>query len=179
MFYDLSASTTVLVGADTVLSAEGVWSMAYRRKGPAWMLALSVVAIWLSVGSAEAINLVLSFDAGSSATPTFDPDGSQLTAILEEAAAYWEDIIEDTQTINVTFYYDSLSDNTLADHLTISTSGNVETSMRLRFDVTDIGGNNSNWFFDPTPSDHSERLHAAAHHGHPAGAGYFLDAEVL
>ncbi|MEZ6193058.1 MAG: hypothetical protein R3C45_17435 [Phycisphaerales bacterium] len=105
---------------------------------------------------AGAINIVLNFDSGSSAAPAFDSDGSRLTAIMEAAAAYWEDIIEDTQTINVTFLYDDLAAPSIGYHNGDAYSGNVETDMTLRFDWQSSGGVATNWFFDTTPLDNAE-----------------------
>ena len=120
-------------------------------------LTLTFVAfvLTMSARSTVAINFVLTFDDTNSLTPNFDSDGSQLTAIMESAAEYWEDVILDTQTINITYFWDDLNDPTIGNHNGTSFSGSVETGMTLRFDVANNAGTARNWYFDPdtTTSD--------------------------
>ena len=114
------------------------------------------LAAWLSLpGSALTINVT--FDAGSSDAPTADSDGSRLTAIMEAAADYWSDIIQDAGTLNITFYYDcGLGGNGLMSHGV--ESGGRFTSARIRFQPTPSYGTSTvnRWYYDATPLDNSE-----------------------
>src|SRR3990172_9936468 len=58
---------------------------------------------------AGALNIVLNFDAGMSDSPSFDADGSKLTAIMQSVESYWQDIIEDTHTLTVNYWWDDLN----------------------------------------------------------------------
>ena len=83
---------------------------------------------------AGAVNIVLTFDANASDSPTFDPTGTSLVAIMGAVETYWQDIIEASGTLNVTYYYDDLDDpdGVLADHLNQGTSGGKPTDCRRR-----------------------------------------------
>jgi hypothetical protein len=106
---------------------------------------------------ARSITINLTFDSGASDSPTFDSTGALLTPIMQAAANFWEDIIEDTGTLAIEYYYDNLSDpnNTLAVHNNLATSGGKPTSARVRVD-TQLNGVERLWFFDPTPTNNSE-----------------------
>ncbi len=106
---------------------------------------------------AKSITINLTFDILATDFPTFDPVGAQLIPVMQAAANYWEDIIEDTWTIDVEFYYDDLSDpnGTLAVHNNLGTLAGKPTDARVRFD-TQTGGVERLWYFDPTPTNHSE-----------------------
>lgn len=123
------------------------------RRGAATALAALVVAV--CAVSASALDLDLTFDAGASATPSFDPSGAQLQAIVSAAATYWEDYLEDAHTLNVTYYWDDLAGGTLAVHQNQATSGGKPTEALIRFD-TQSDAVERLWFFDPTPHDHGE-----------------------
>ena len=120
-------------------------------------LARISAAACLAIGvQTHAINIVLTFDDTNSLTPAFDSDGSQLTAIMQAAADYWEGIILDTQTINVTYFWDDLNDPSIGNHNGTAFSGSVETGMTLRFDTQNNAGTARNWYFDPDPTTHTE-----------------------
>jgi len=120
------------------------------------LAAISAAACLAISSHAHAINIVLTFDDTNSLTPDFDSDGSQLTAIMEAVEDYWEGVILDTQTINVTYRYEDLSANGLGNHDGTAFSGSVETGMTLRFDTAFTNGDPRNWYFDPTPTNNSE-----------------------
>jgi len=101
---------------------------------------------------ASGIDIVLTFDDTLSEAPGFDPDGAILTDLMEAAALYWEDIMEDSHTLDVTFFYRDFTTTTLADTLVTSFSGGQPTACRIRVDSTP----NYDWYLDPTPFDHSE-----------------------
>jgi len=117
----------------------------------------TVVVVGALCSVAPALNIVLTFDADESDSPTFDPDGTQLQEIMGAVESYWQDIIEAPGTLEVEYYYDDLSDpdGTLASHLNLATSGGKPTECRIRVD-TQRNGAERLWYFDPTPTDHSE-----------------------
>jgi len=117
----------------------------------------TVVVVGALCSVAPALNIVLTFNADESDSPTFDPDGTQLQEIMGAVESYWQDIIEAPGTLEVEYYYDDLSDpdGTLASHLNLATSGGKPTECRIRVD-TQRNGAERLWYFDPTPTDHSE-----------------------
>ena len=84
-----------------------------------------------------------------SAAPGFDPDASQLQAVFDEASAYWEDIIEDTATVRITFRYKDI--NALASGGALLVSNGKPFSGSISIDSTP-----RSWYFDADPSGHSE-----------------------
>ncbi len=110
-----------------------------------------------AVPSARAVTINLGYDAFQSRPPSIDPSGLQLQSMMTAAAAVWEDMVEDPWTLNVSFWWQDLSDDsgTLALELTTGTSGGKPTSARITFD-TEVNGVERNWFLDPTPLDASE-----------------------
>jgi hypothetical protein len=122
---------------------------------PASCLAVAILCLFPQTTPALTINLT--FDSDASDSPTFDSTGTLLAAIMQASADYWEDIIHDTWTLDINYYYDDLSDGngTLASHGNLATSGGKPTEARIRFD-TQLNGSERNWYFDPTPTNHSE-----------------------
>ena len=106
---------------------------------------------------ADSLTINLTFDSGTSDSPGFDSTGALLQPIMQAAADYWEDIIEDAGTLNITYYYNNLNDTngTLGLHTNLATSGGKPTSARIQFDTT-LNGTERVWYFDPTPTNHSE-----------------------
>ncbi len=128
------------------------WLRFYKPR----LLASAVMALLLLLASpAGALNIVLDFNAEDTDSPTFDSTGALLVPIMQAAAAYWEDIIHDTGTLDIEYYYDDLSGSTLATHNNQGTSDGKPTEAKIRFD-TQKDGVERNWFFDPTPTNHSE-----------------------
>ncbi|NLE39254.1 MAG: tandem-95 repeat protein [Pirellulaceae bacterium] len=114
-------------------------------------LILAVLLPIALVTNVPAVTLNMTFNSSATEFPTYDPDGSRLTALMGAVKNYWEDIFEESWTLNVEFYYDTLDGGTLAVHnnrdlLTYS----HPKSCRIRFDT------DRNWFIDPTPLDNSE-----------------------
>ena len=124
-----------------------------------WTLAVCVAAACVLAPAvpAAALTINVTFNAGASDSPGFDPTGALLAPIMQYAADYWEDIIEDSWTLDINYYYDDLSDanGTLADHVNQGTSGGKPTDARIRVD-TQISGSPRDWWFDPTPANDSE-----------------------
>lgn len=105
---------------------------------------------------AMAINIVMNFKSGHD-SPSFDPDGSRLIALMGSVESYYQDIFEESgHTLTVEFYYDNLDGGTLAVHNNIDTDAfwpwddGKPTKCRIRFD------SGRNWFIDDTPLDNSE-----------------------
>jgi len=117
----------------------------------AWGVLLVVAA------PAGALTIDLTFKSGTSASPSFDPNGLRISAIMVYAAKRWEDIIEDEATLKIEFYYSDLPDSpsTLGRHTNLDTSGGKPTKARIQFDTV-FSGNERLWYFDPTPGDDSE-----------------------
>ncbi|MGD9125959.1 MAG: PEP-CTERM sorting domain-containing protein [Planctomycetia bacterium] len=111
------------------------------------MIGVAIVVLALP-GSVTAINIVMNFNTGSSAYPTYDPDGSKLIALMGSVEDYYEDIFENSGTLTVDFYYSNI--DSLAVHNNTGTSGGHPTSCRIRVDT------NRTWFLDETPFDNSE-----------------------
>lgn len=104
-----------------------------------------------------ALTINVTFDAGLSAAPAADANGAQLTAIMQAAADYWEDIIEDAGTVNITFYYQNgITGNALMTE--VAESGGRFTDALIRFESTpSYGGSSVNrWYYDPSPLNDSE-----------------------
>jgi len=120
-----------------------------------------IVSIGWLAQPAGALDIVMTFDmtfdSGASDSPSFDPTGTGLQAIMGAVESYWQDIIETTGTLNVTYYYDDLNDpnGVLANHLNQGTSGGKPTDYRIRVD-TQRWGTDRLWCFDPTPTNNSE-----------------------
>ncbi len=126
------------------------------RRRRSWSLVLLLLALSLAFAApAAALSINLIFDSDATDTPSFDPDGTSLTVILRAAADRWEDIIQDSGTLDINYYYDNLSGGTLASHTNQNTSGGKPTEAKIRFD-TILDGAERNWYFDPTPDNHSE-----------------------
>ncbi len=123
--------------------------------GPIFLSAfLSVILV--VTAPAKSITINLTFDSVTSDSPSFDTTGTLLQPIMQAAASFWEDIIEDTWTIDIEYYYDDLPGGILALHNNLD-GGLVAkpTTARVRFD-TQLGGSERLWYFDQTPTDHSE-----------------------
>ncbi|MGD9126245.1 MAG: PEP-CTERM sorting domain-containing protein [Planctomycetia bacterium] len=109
------------------------------------MFCLAIIAL---PHQALGINIVMNFNSGNSDYPAYDPDGSDLIALMGAVESYYEDIFENSGTLTVDFYYDNI--DSLAVHNNTGTSGGHPTSCRIRIDTT------PNWFLDPTPLNNSE-----------------------
>jgi hypothetical protein len=107
----------------------------------------------LHAAPAQALNIVLSYNAAASTEPATDPTGAQLTAIMQHVEATYEDIFETAHTITISYWYQSLGAGVLGGHGLVSQSGGRETAGEIAFDPAAAG---AGWFFDPTPADNSE-----------------------
>ena len=112
-----------------------------------------------SASLVHAINITVEYDDTQSGAlmPAFDPNGTQLMAIANYAANFYEDVFEDNDhSITLTFWYTDLT-NLLGDHDNVSEDGNNRESVgNIKIDALDSMGAARNYFFDPTPSNNSE-----------------------
>ncbi len=119
-----------------------------RRIGTrAGALLASAAGLAAVSGSADALNIVLTFDAnvpGSTAT------AGTVRHVINSAATMWEDWIEDAFTLNLTIGWTNTGGSTLAVHSLTSQSGGRETAGNIDF------GNQWSWFLDTTPFDDTE-----------------------
>jgi hypothetical protein len=116
----------------------------------AWALLLGVLML---AEPSWAINIVTNFQSSSSVNPTYDPAATQLQAMMHSVESYWEDIIEDSHTLTVNFWWDDMADeeaNVLAVHQPTAVRNNRETACNIRF------GTDWSWYFDADPADASE-----------------------
>jgi len=113
---------------------------------PTLLLALASPAL--------AININLTYDTAGQAgsVPVGDADGSRLMAICQTAADYWEDIIEDSGTLNLQVRYDN-GIGGIGKWTEASTGG--ESGGRPISGIIHFKGT-TNWYYDPTPNNHSE-----------------------
>ncbi|MDA7888928.1 hypothetical protein N9A86_06060, partial [Akkermansiaceae bacterium] len=117
-----------------------------RRTIP--QLSLSFLAI---APFAKAVDIVLVYDNANSDEPVEDSDGSKLTAIMEAAEEYWEDIIKGPQVLTITYHYDTSSPSN-GQFYNSTENNSFVTSGKIRFRPNPTLG----WWWDPTPLDNSE-----------------------
>lgn len=86
--------------------------------------------------------------------PSWDPDGSILTAHVNAAVAIWKNIFQGPEVYEFDYHWDDdIGDTTLG--LTTDL-GPVDVFIEINPNVFDNNGTRLNWFADPTPSDNSE-----------------------
>ena len=92
--------------------------------------------------------------AGTTLTPVYDPNLNQLQDAMEAAALYWESIILDNHTVDVTFGYVDLAPAVHGLAVVNDHDGLRATDGSVAFDIENnmVG----DWYFDPTPHNHSE-----------------------
>ncbi len=124
---------------------------------PGVVFVAAVLALAGVAPSAGGVTIDLVFRDDLTDTPSFDTTGTLLQDIMEAAAADWDDIIQDSHTIKIDYYWDDLSDanSTLGIHQNMGTVGNRPTFAEIRFD-TQRNGTERTWYFDSTPNSHSE-----------------------
>lgn len=113
------------------------------------------VLLLLSPGPAVGltINLVQA-PAGSTLTPVYDPNLVQLGAIMQAAADYWEGIILNNHNMTVTYGYFDFGPGIHGWAEVTAHNGLRTTSGNVAFDIE--SNSPGDWFFDPTPTSHSE-----------------------
>lgn len=99
------------------------------------------------------LDLTYTSDGQVGSIPAGDPNGTQLMVLANAAKAYWEDIIEDNQTITLTIRYDNAIGAGFIGFFTLLSEANGRPSTGR----IDIRGN-TQWYYDPTPNNHSEFL---------------------
>ncbi len=99
------------------------------------------------------INLVEA-PANTTLEPTYDPNLTNLGNIMQAAADYWESIILDNHQITVTYGYVDLAPAIHGIAQVTADDGQRATTGNIAFDIeTNSPGD---WYFDPTPTNHSE-----------------------
>lgn len=83
--------------------------------------------------------------------PKQDASGTKLTAILEQAAAEWADIVEDNHTMTIRYYYADISSQTANAQVTGVGPGALRTTEGVMKFYPD-----RDWYYDPTPHSDSE-----------------------
>ncbi len=112
-------------------------------------LAIAIAGVALMTDDSRAVNIVLSFDASGSEFPAFDPDGARLQSLFAGAETLWEGIIEDDGPVVITCRYRDIS--SLADGAALLVVGGKPVTGAINID-----NDPREWYFDPTPLDHSE-----------------------
>ena len=118
------------------------------------LLVVAILAVCCIETRALDIHLI---QAPNSATlnPTYDPNLVQLSAIMQAAANYWESIILDNHTVDVTYGYVDLNPGALRGIALVDDDDGVRpTEGRVGLDI--LGNAANDWYFDPTPTNHSE-----------------------
>jgi hypothetical protein len=122
-------------------------------------------AAWLALATPARLHATkFTFDYDEDSSPSFDPDGSKLKAIVTAAGQIWADFIDaktllpgSNQLVEANYHFDlrweNLDGTTLGEH---QPEVPIFDSRDLVFDTKDPNGNLRNWFFDPTPFDNSE-----------------------
>lgn len=110
----------------------------------------AALAVSAPMHRAMALDINLFYDAENSSEPIGDFNGAQLQAIMQAAASYWETVIRDNHTIDITYRYET-PDSDTAIASAEQPNGDFRTEeATIRFRPT------TNWYWDPTPFEHSE-----------------------
>ena len=110
---------------------------------------LAALCLALSSPSTWGITIDLTpIDLGDN--PNVDMDGSGLDAVMNYVASVYEDIIEDTHTLTLTYSWDSALSSFAGQHQFGTEVNGREVTANIRFNPA------RSWFVDPTPADDSE-----------------------
>ena len=115
---------------------------------------LSIIMLASAAGTgpvALGVDFNLTNDVVPGTGPAFDPDGTKLFEIVQEAADIWSGIIRDTHTIDVGVQWVDFANAEISSANITSFTGDRADEVRLFFDRSD-----RLWFFDPTLDDDSE-----------------------
>ena len=129
-------------------------------------------ALIMLPNQALGVNVVMNFDSGSSDFPAYDPDGSKLTTMMSSVEALYQDIFENSGTLNVTFYYDNIGP------LATTTTTGIDLITGHPTSCTIVVGTNETWFIDETPFDNSEFNMTQTLAGSLANPGSVYDGTV-
>ncbi len=130
-----------------------------------WFTVVLVVSAlsWCGARTAWCLNIHL-VEAPPAATlePTYDPALTNLGNMMQAAANYWESIILDNHDVTVTYGYFDLPPSVHGLAEVTANDGQRATAGNVAFDIeTNSAGD---WFFDPTPTNHSEfSMHQVLH----------------
>ena len=110
------------------------------------------------VPSEAGLKIILTPEGGTAGTPPGNlVGGGNLTTIVQQAAAYWEQIFSDPNqpwTLQLTYGWGIVGSDNLAGQFTVATAGgspNRILSGKINFDDTGI----TPWFADPNPGSNS------------------------
>ena len=129
-----------------------------------WAHALIWLIVAISTSRARAVTIDIHL-APDSDSPSFDASGAKLLAIIGAAADYWEDIIEDSYSVDVEVGYKNVGGNEGGFGCLTQPNGEcydgvvlpaAPSAAAIAFDTLNPDGMEHPWFFDPTPNDHSE-----------------------
>lgn len=127
------------------------------RRGTLALMKRSLIQFLLAVtalsrpAAALTINLTYDTNGVAGSVPGTDSDGARLMALAQAAADYWEDIIRDAHTLDLTIRYENGLPPGLIGLWTIGT----ESGGRADTGTIGIRGLTT-WFYDTTPAVHSE-----------------------
>ncbi len=133
----------------------------YKRTNQALLLSL-VFALIPATAFSVTINVAPHPEFGNEMlgfeSPAYDPNGDKLQAIMEAAALYWGDIIRDPHVINVHYFYKDTNGSFLGwacypNVTETQCAGDLEAIPNQGWIAID---SDREWFFDPTPYNHSE-----------------------
>ena len=126
---------------------------------PSHRLLLGLILACLATPPTHAINITVQYDATqpNAVMPAFDPNGTQLMAIANYVANFYEDVFEDNgHSLSLTFWYTDLN-GLLGDHDNVTDDANMGESVgNIKIDTQNASGVANNFFFDPTPANNSE-----------------------
>ena len=110
---------------------------------------LLLLIYWIPFSSTSAITINMVFDPAS-VSPAFDPGGTLLQGMANNAAQIWEDIFEEADTVTINYRYNSIGG--LANGTATTVVGGQPTVGSINIDSDNV----RTWYFDPTPLDNSE-----------------------
>ena len=118
---------------------------------------LVTLLVWAASASG-ALTINLNFNQAASESREFDPTGAGLVSLFAEAASRYEDIIYDSHTIMINYWYEELGGQTAGSHELVSQGANPwrEGEGNIRIDTLDPDGVERNWFIDGSPDDDGE-----------------------
>jgi hypothetical protein len=118
-----------------------------RRRTLAATLLTALLAALTAAPVAQAINITIEL-LNEGENPSFDQNGTQLAAIFNAAATFWEDALPEPGTFNVKLAWRLYGANDQAAATWHPNPGDNKITVRTN--------PTSPWFFDTTPLEHSE-----------------------
>jgi len=112
------------------------------------------LAALLMAANASAVNISMVYH-NYGENPTYDPNGTQLQALMGAVETYWEDIMKcnSTWTLTVNYGYEDLTGSTLASHSNEDWWPFPDHPEECKIVVD---SSDRTWYIDQTPFDNSE-----------------------